>query len=122
MEESNTFESPQKPKTSKLALTTFLTPAILWLIGIFCFPGSYLIFKFHKARSNGLIGLILPTGLCLLLLIIPVTTILFFVTFHKIKKNNGSLKGKRYAIEGIILAFGLIAMTVLLFLIYFAPR
>ena len=47
----------------------------------------------------------------MLVAIIPATVLLFFLALSKIKKSNGVLKGKRLAIEGLILAFALIALT-----------
>jgi len=115
MNETDTNAQSQKPKTSKLAIAALLIPVVMWGSGICIFEvcgsfsrntvpqGAYAVlesFATFLTLTSGVVGIIL--GVLALILI---------------KESKGMLKGKRFAIEGMIVA---VALECVFFVFLFA--
>ena len=101
-------------KTSKLAITSLLTPVILWGIG-FCL--IILCGTLVNPIPAGWRSDITDLGIWLILASMPSGLGLGIMALLHIKNKQGMLKGKRLAIEGIIIPFALGIITFLIGLI-----
>ena len=103
-----------KPKTSKLAITSLLTPVILWGIG-FCL--IILCGTLVNPIPSGWRSVITDLGIWLIIASLPSGLVLGIIALVHIKNKQGLLKGKRLAIEGIIISVALVCITFLIGLI-----
>ena len=101
-------------KTSKLAITSLVTPVILWGIG-FCL--IKLCGTLVNPIPSGWRSDITDLGIWLILASLPSGLGLGIMALLHIKNKQGMLKGKRLAIEGIIITFALAVITFLIGLI-----
>jgi hypothetical protein len=117
MSETDTNAQTQKLKTSTLATAALLIPVVMWGSGVCIFeigdrfasnlevePGSFWYFLGISAA-----GLILFSG--------PVGLGLGIGALNAIKNSKGMLKGRRLAIEGMIVA---VALECVFFVFLFA--
>ena len=101
-------------KKSKLAIASLVTPVILWASG-FCLIiicGTLL-----NPIPSGWRSDITDSGIWLIIASLPSGLVLGIIALVHIKNKQGLLKGKRLAIEGIIISVALVCITFLIGLI-----
>jgi len=107
-----------EPKTSKLAIASLVTPVILWGSG-FCLIKlrGTLVNPIPSGWRSDITGL----GIWLIIASLPSGLGLGIMALVHIKYKQGMLKGKRLAIEGIIISVTLVIITFLIGLITRQP-
>jgi len=115
---SNTDNNIQSKKgeTSRLALASFVIPALMWDIGWLLAAIPLLIPSFFNWLSTEVILFFswLFLSALLILLSSPIGIILAAFSLIFIRKSGGKLEGKRYAIKAIILSVILFILSILL--------
>ena len=101
-------------KTSKLAITSLVTPVILWGSG-FCL--IKLCGTLVNPIPSGWRSDITNLGIWLILASLPAGLGLGIMALVHIKNKQGTLKGKHLAIEGIIISIAFVIITFMIGLI-----
>ena len=102
----------QEVQTSKLAIKALLIPVLMWCMGV-CFFGIAGFPSTDSAITRSIGGFIIISAIILVFFSGPVGVVLGIKALHEIKKSTENVKGKRLAIEGIIL-------SIVLELVFFA--
>jgi len=114
MSETETEEQGQKPITSKLAIAALVTPVVLWggghCIFLFSVPGT-IVDPIPQAWQSGWRSAILDISADLVVTSPLVGVVLSIAALIHIKHSKGRLRGKRFAIEGIIVSVVIVILT-----------
>lgn len=120
MSETQIETQGQKPKTSKLAIAALVTPVVLWGSGIcifeFLVPGA-LFNPIPQAWQSGWRSAIIDRAAGLAVISPLVGVGLSIAALIHITSSKGRLKGKRFAIEGIIVSVLIVILNCLMILI-----
>ena len=92
-----------KPKFSKLAIYTLITPVIIWIA--ISFPSIIINVAANRRMTVNLafIQFLLHNPVVMIIQFI-ITCILAIKAYLQINKSNQHLKGKRFIVEGVILS------------------
>ena len=114
MSETDEKAQGQKSKTSKLAIASLVTPVVLW-------GSAFSLCKLCETLidpiPSGWRSYVWDLGVWLLVASVPVGFGLGIAALEWIRNSNGMLKGRRFAIEGIIVSVALGIVTFLFALI-----
>jgi hypothetical protein len=96
----------RKPKTCKLAIDALIIPVVLWGSGFWV---SEMVARFYSdTETVEILEIVLGLpAICAILASAPTGILLGIISLIQIKRSDGMLKGRRLAIEGIIVSVAL---------------